>query len=270
MFSFTNGQTTSNGICSTDFSKYDETCVIQYLKQQLDFQSVELQELRREIKLLKTKDCSDILNQGYSTSGVYEIFQPEMTHVYCDMETDGGGWTVILNRQNHDVDFDRTWIEYKYGFGNVSGNHWLGNNYLHSMTSQRDYKLRIDLSDWNDARRHAIYAFFRVGSEFDKYQLLFDKYLSEASSLGDSLAYHNAMYFSTKDRDHDQYSGHCATSFSGGFWYNSCLRQGLTNYYASGPSGDYGKHQDDVMSWHSWLGKNYSLKTAKIMIKPMN
>ena len=40
----------------------------------------------------------------------------------CDMETDGGGWMVILPRKSNvspQVNFNRTWTEYENGFGDL-------------------------------------------------------------------------------------------------------------------------------------------------------
>ncbi|GBN59077.1 hypothetical protein AVEN_96804-1, partial [Araneus ventricosus] len=53
------------------------------------------------VKDEKHKDCSDILASGRNKSGIYTIWTGEspttrkQLRVYCDMETDDGGWTVI-------------------------------------------------------------------------------------------------------------------------------------------------------------------------------
>ena len=33
--------------------------------------------------------------------------------VFCDMETSGGGWTLIQRRENGNVNFQRNWTDYK-------------------------------------------------------------------------------------------------------------------------------------------------------------
>ena len=46
---------------------------------------------------LPPSDCADILRDGNTTSGEYRIFLPrtrKYASVYCDMESDGGGWLV--------------------------------------------------------------------------------------------------------------------------------------------------------------------------------
>lgn len=45
----------------------------------------------------KVVDCSDVLQMGHNKSGVYEIWpinritEGKSLHVYCDMDTRGGG-----------------------------------------------------------------------------------------------------------------------------------------------------------------------------------
>ncbi|KAK3084997.1 hypothetical protein FSP39_022623 [Pinctada imbricata] len=82
-----------------------------------------------KIQTRKPGDCKEILNfEPNSSSGVYTIF-PEGSvgySVFCDMTTQGGGWTVIQRRINGVLNFDKTWQEYKDGFGDLRGEHWIG------------------------------------------------------------------------------------------------------------------------------------------------
>ncbi|KAK3098356.1 hypothetical protein FSP39_018734, partial [Pinctada imbricata] len=80
------------------------------------------------------EDCQDVLKYSPSSrSGIYTI-KPfgdvKPFPVYCEMETAGGGWTVFQRRFDGSVDFHRNWTDYRNGFGNASGEYWLGDNIL--------------------------------------------------------------------------------------------------------------------------------------------
>lgn len=83
----------------------------------------------------------------------------------CDMESAGGGWTVFQRRFDGQVDFNRTWREYRDGFGSSQKEHWLGNAVLHALTSSGQHTLRITLQDWHQQTRYAIYNNFKVAGE---------------------------------------------------------------------------------------------------------
>lgn len=72
---------------------------------------------------------------------------------------------MIQNRQDGSVDFNRTWQEYRDGFGSLQGEHWLGNLALHALTSTSQHQLRIELEDWHQQKRQATYNNFKVASE---------------------------------------------------------------------------------------------------------
>ncbi|XP_022236587.1 techylectin-5A-like, partial [Limulus polyphemus] len=98
-------------------------------------------------------DCTDVLLNGHRTSGVYRIWPKSWMFtgsidVYCDMDTDGGGWTVIQRRGDYGNPTDyfyKSWQEYKMGFGDIEKDFWLGNYWIFTLTNQGTYSIRFDL-----------------------------------------------------------------------------------------------------------------------------
>ncbi|GBM43005.1 Techylectin-5A, partial [Araneus ventricosus] len=80
-------------------------------------------------------DCADVLNTEHSDSKVYTVWpksrltEKKGIDVFCDMDTDGGGWTIIQRRGNFSRPKDfffKDWESYKNGFGDVERDFWLG------------------------------------------------------------------------------------------------------------------------------------------------
>ena len=84
---------------------------------------------------------------------------------------------VFQRRQDGSVDFYRNWTEYASGFGDVEGEFWLGNENIHSLTTQagKTYELRVDLDDGTETRL-AVYDSFYIAGPDDNYRLHLGQY----------------------------------------------------------------------------------------------
>ena len=205
-------------------------------------------------------DCSDLLKSGQTQSGVYSV-DPDgkgSFNVYCDMSTDGGGWTVFQRRRDGSVDFYRGWNDYKSGFGQLTAEFWLGNDKIHRLTASRPSSLRVELEDWNGAKAYAKYGRFTIGDEQAQYRLDVGSY---SGTAGDSLASHNNMAFSTKDRDNDRLSINCAVTFTGAWWYNACHNSNLNGKYLGEKNDNRG------LRWIDFRG-TLSLKFTEMKLSP--
>ena len=135
--------------------------------------------LKREKELLfvsTAKSCDDLYKSGKTTTGVYTIDPDEQGafDVRCDMDTTPGrGWTVFQRRVDGSVDFYRNWVDYKNGFGNLSGEFWLGLDKIHRLSVTGQNVLRVDLETFENEAAYAIYDSFSVGNESEAYILTF-------------------------------------------------------------------------------------------------
>ena len=68
-------------------------------------------------------------------------------------------WRQTEERQDGSVDFYRNWTDYKRGFGNLEGEHWLGLDNIHLLTNLSGVtaQLRVDLADWEGNTAFAKY-----------------------------------------------------------------------------------------------------------------
>ena len=206
-------------------------------------------------------DCSDLLKSGHTQSGVYSINPDGKGHfsVYCDMRTDGGGWTVFQRRQDGTVDFYRGWDDYKTGFGQLTAEFWLGNDKIHRLTASRPSSLRVELADWNGGKAYVKYGKFNIGDENAYYRLEVSSY---SGTAGDSLARHNNMAFTTKDRDNDRWSSNCAVSYTGAWWYNVCHYSNLNGKYLGDTTSSQG------VNWYHLKNAYVSLKFTEMKLRP--
>ncbi|XP_054418282.1 fibrinogen beta chain [Pteronotus mesoamericanus] len=254
------------------------------------------------IPVVSGKECEEIVRNGGETSELY-LIQPHSSvrpyRVYCDMTTEGGGWTVIQNRQDGSVDFGRKWDPYKQGFGNIAtnedgkkycglpGEYWLGNDKISQLTRMGPTELLIEMEDWKGDKVKARYGGFTIQNEADKYQISVNKYKGTAGNalmdgasqlVGENrtMTIHNGMFFSTYDRDNDGWINtdprkQCSKEDGGGWWYNRCHAANPNGrYYWGGHySWDMAKHgTDDGVVWMNWKGSWYSLKKMSMKIRP--
>ncbi|XP_062589826.1 angiopoietin-1-like [Saccostrea cucullata] len=212
------------------------------------------------------RDCQEILKENRSLmnqNGVYTIYLGcnKPRKIFCDMTTNGGGWTVIQRRFDGSTDFNREWKDYKEGFGDPNKEYWLGNDAIHDLTDRRQEELWIDLEKFSGSFVYARYSNFSVGREQDKFQLSIAGYSGNAGDMMIQSHYLNGMYFTTKDRDNDRQSGvNCAVEYrTGGWWYNSC---GYSNL-----NGVYQTSNKENCKGAFWGGNCDNMKSVKLMIR---
>ncbi|EAA00222.4 microfibril-associated glycoprotein 4-like [Anopheles arabiensis] len=210
-----------------------------------------------------------LLDQLPEQSGVY-FMQPdpaknasfEVLRDWTNNHGFGGNWIVFQRRFNGSVNFYRNWTEYRQGFGELHGEHWLGLDKLHAIVSTRQHELLIVLEDFDGVVAYAHYDDFKIGNESEKYVI---KSVGQYSgTAGDSFSPHKDEAFSTHDQDNDKHKTNCAEWVRGAWWFYKCHQSHLNGEYLRGKIDK----QEGIM-WLRFRGSYYSLKSTKMMVRPV-
>ncbi|KAJ8321967.1 hypothetical protein KUTeg_000438 [Tegillarca granosa] len=132
-----------------------QSCVdrnVDFLMQEMKKMKDDIRELKSRVMYLEKnravqKDCLGWYKFGMREDGIFRI-SPDGEHsfeVNCDMVN--GGWTIIQQRIDGYVSFDRLWVDYKIGFGNLSSDHWIGLENIHLLTKQSAVHISFEIGN---------------------------------------------------------------------------------------------------------------------------
>lgn len=223
-------------------------------------------------------DCEDVRKQRQEAtieSGLYLVQVPGLLkrRIYCNF-TEQETWTTISRRIYEEDIFNRSWAEYKSGFGKANGDYWIGNEMLYRLTNNFNYSLRVSMTGFR-GKFVSSYKSFKIGNEISLYRLQLGDYDSANSNGGDSFfpmvscnkkGYKNAS-FSTYDVG---ISKNCSKTLSGGWWFTDCGCSNLNGKYVLGGSvptkgPNIGLYWDSI--YYGLWGMKSSLRSAVMEIK---
>lgn len=180
------------------------------------------------------KNCSKILqNNPGAPDGVYTIDPDgsgpvEAFDCYCDMTTDGGGWTLVLLSNADVTGCPRPYWDEALNNINLVGTFssdlasfdlFMGVSYWNTMGTEA----RLDMGASSSSLDHRAYYDFSL-DESNNYALsMSNESITIGSTSPGMFEYHNGRPLSTRDRDNDAYSSNCSMNYyESAWWYGAC------------------------------------------------
>ncbi|KAL5005936.1 hypothetical protein ScPMuIL_017094 [Solemya velum] len=176
-------------------------------------------------------DCRDLFASGVTTSGVYAIhlLKKGRINIFCDMEQDGGGWSVIQRRDTDTGDFNRTMTDYRNTIGDVSSDYWFGLTPMNQLTPG---EIVLSFHLQNGTEYVLRYSEFDVKPAGNNFTVVVSEYMT-GSTWEDVFSEQNGQQFSAADYDQDTNEDvNCALQTGGGWWYRNCSSMSLNGVNA--------------------------------------
>ncbi|KAI0234249.1 Angiopoietin-1 [Lamellibrachia satsuma] len=140
--------------------------------------------------------------------------------------------------------FNRTWHEYKTGFGNPTGEFWVGLENIHSIVSHpSQYALSLQVRMRSGARHYSEVDNFRILDESQQYKIAS---VGSYTVKGSRKFVYLGTTFATRDVDQKY---HCGARFNG-FWHWVWNQYAGTNYQCG-----YSTPNADPPFWHQVKGE---------------
>ncbi|XP_050089828.1 fibrinogen-like protein 1 [Anopheles aquasalis] len=229
----------------------------------LDGDHQQIRKTLLDIQLDSYWSCKDVPTK---VSGTYKIRMKENLdpfQAYCAQVSMGGGWMEIQYRSKGELDFNRNWMDYRKGFGEVNEEHWIGLEKIYQFTKEHNCELIVWMKDFHGNDKYAHYDAFAIGSEAEGYYL---KTLgSHSGTAGDSLRQHEGSKFSTADRDNDASDSNCAKIYEGGWWYKNCYNALLNGLYRNVT----GKNENKI-EWYGFNNDWRGLSYTRMQLRPLD
>ncbi|KAI0207231.1 hypothetical protein LSAT2_008119 [Lamellibrachia satsuma] len=171
----------------------------------------------------KAASCGEVYCFGFRQTNVYDLeLSSGRVRVICILQKQYS-LTMLHHRSKNDIAFgNRTWDEYKTGFGNAGSDYWVGLKHMHAMTDSSPKFLVVRLffrtkASTEPISTSAAYHSFAVKDETMSYQLQISGYDEQNSDIEDRFSRHNGAKFHTID--HDTSIDNCAKRSRAGWWY---------------------------------------------------
>uniref|UniRef100_A0A1I8HFW0 Fibrinogen C-terminal domain-containing protein n=1 Tax=Macrostomum lignano TaxID=282301 RepID=A0A1I8HFW0_9PLAT len=121
-----------------------------------------------------------------------------------------GPKVVFQQHLDNSLSFAQNWDTYVTGFGDLSGNYWMGLEQLSAMTKDRSCSLTFEGIKVQGSLMRATFKGFQVRGANESYRLMLGDQEPGGDLYSNVAGYHNGSKFSTYNNDNDKNSENAA------------------------------------------------------------